>query len=255
MKALGIIPARFASTRFPGKPLADIDGKSMIRRVYEQCVQCTDLSRVIVATDSKEIFSHVRKFGGEVMMTGEQHRSGTERCAEVVEKLRRSGVTLRPDAVINIQGDEPFIDPRQISQVAMTFRESRTAVGTLAKRITTLRELKDPNVVKVVFATDGTALYFSRSPIPFLRGHTQKEWLKHGTFYKHVGIYGYRPEILRELVRLPVSHLETAESLEQLRWMDAGFPITVAETEYETTAVDTPADLLKITNRKAPGRR
>jgi 3-deoxy-manno-octulosonate cytidylyltransferase (CMP-KDO synthetase) len=255
MKALGIIPARYASTRFPGKPLAMIDGRSMIRRVYEQCVQCPDLSRVIVATDSREILHHVKNFGGETVLTSANHRSGTERCAEVLEKLGRGKGAVKPEAIINIQGDEPFIDPRQISQVVIAFRDPNTAIATLAKRITSPKEIRDPNVVKVVFSGNGAALYFSRSPIPFLRNHPVKEWLRQGIFYKHVGIYGYRPEVLGKLVTLPVSSLESAESLEQLRWLEAGFSITVRETEYETVAVDTPSDLLKITNIKSRKQR
>jgi 3-deoxy-manno-octulosonate cytidylyltransferase (CMP-KDO synthetase) len=237
MKALGIIPARYASTRFPGKPLAMIDGLSMVRRVYEQCMKCPDLARVIVATDSREIFQHVKEFGGEVMMTSGKHRSGTERCAEVLGMVRRGKGAVKPEAVINIQGDEPYINPRQISQVAGAFRDIHTDIATLAKKITVAKEITDPNVVKVVFAGDGQALYFRK-----------------GSFYKHVGIYGYRPEVLSKLVTLSESPLEIAESLEQLRWLEAGFTIIVRETEYETVAIDTPSDLLKITNIK-PGKR
>jgi len=255
MKALGIIPARYASTRFPGKPLAMIGGLSMIRRVYEQCMKCPDLARVIVATDSREIFRHVKDFGGEVMMTSGKHRSGTERCAEVLAKVRKGRGAVKPDAVINIQGDEPFIDPGQISQVALAFGDRHTDIATLAKRITAAREITDPNVVKVVFAAGGPALYFSRSPVPFLRNHPPADWLKKGVFYKHVGIYGYRPEILGKIVTLPESPLETAESLEQLRWLEAGFRIIIRETEYDTIAIDTPSDLLKITNIKPRKRR
>lgn len=254
MKALGIIPARYASTRFPGKPLAMIDGLSMVRRVYEQCMKCPDLARVVVATDSREIFQHVKEFGGEVMMTSGKHRSGTERCAEVLGMVRRGKGAVKPEAVINIQGDEPYIDPRQISQVAGAFRDLHTDIATLAKKITVAKEITDPNVVKVVFAGDGHALYFSRSPVPFLRNYPAKNWLRKGAFYKHVGIYGYRPEVLSKLVTLRESPLETAESLEQLRWLEAGFTIIVRETEYETVAIDTPSDLLKITNIK-PGKR
>lgn len=254
MKALGIIPARYASSRFPGKPLAIINGLSMIRRVYEQCTKCPDLDRVIVATDSREIFLHIKDFGGQVMMTSAKHGSGTERCAEVLRKVKRGKGAVKPDAVINIQGDEPFIDPGQISQLADAFRNRRTEIATLAKRITDIREITDPNVVKVVFAANGNALYFSRSPVPFIRNHPVKIWLKEGIFYKHVGIYGYRPEVLGKIVSLPGSPLETAESLEQLRWLEAGYSIAVRETDYDTVAIDTPADLLKITNIK-PGKR
>ncbi len=254
MNALGIIPARYASTRFPGKPLAEIDGRSMIRRVYEQCLQCPDLSRVIVATDHPEILSHVLEFGGEAKMTSDRHRSGTERCAEVVEILRREGTMVPREAVINIQGDEPFIDPGQISEVAAAFGDPSTLIATLAGKITDPADITDPNVVKVVFTAEGRALYFSRSPVPFMRNVPAEEWIERGTFYRHVGIYGYLPEVLDRLVTLPASPLETAESLEQLRWLEAGFPVTVRETGFESIAVDTPSDLLKITNRNPRNR-
>jgi 3-deoxy-manno-octulosonate cytidylyltransferase (CMP-KDO synthetase) len=250
MKILGIIPARYASTRFPGKPLALIDGKSMIRRVYEQCQECRDLSRIIVATDSKAIMTHVAGFGGEVVMTSDKHQSGTDRCAEVMEKIRTARTYIKPDAVINVQGDEPFIEPAQISEVVRAFKDESVMVATLAKKITTLEDLLDPNVVKVAFARDHRALYFSRSPIPYLRNHPREEWLANGTFFRHVGIYGYRPDVLDQLVKLPASALEESESLEQLRWLDAGCEITVGETDFETFAIDSPADLLKITNTK-----
>jgi 3-deoxy-manno-octulosonate cytidylyltransferase (CMP-KDO synthetase) len=250
MKILGIIPARYASTRFPGKPLALIDGKSMIRRVYEQCQECRDLSRIIVATDSQAIMTHVAGFGGEVVMTSDKHHSGTERCAEVMEKIRIGRGYVKPDAVINIQGDEPFIEPAQISEVVSAFSDSSVMVATLAKKITSTEDVLDPNVVKVAFSGDHRALYFSRSPIPFFRNYPPTKWLEHGTIYRHVGIYGYRPDVLDQLVKLPVSILEKAESLEQLRWLEAGCAITVKETDFETIAIDTPADLLKITNTK-----
>ncbi len=255
MRVLAIIPARYASTRFPGKPLAIIDGKSMIRRVYEQCQECRDLSRIIVATDSKAISTHVAGFGGQVIMTSEHHRSGTERCAEVLEKLRRTKDFVPPDVVVNVQGDEPFIEPQQITEVIRIFREPGVMISTLAKKIRSAKDITNPNVVKVVFGSDHRAMYFSRSPIPYVRNHSPEAWPEHADFFKHVGIYGYRPEILENLVTLPVSPMEKAESLEQLRWLDAGFSITVAETEYETIAIDTPADLLKITNTKRGNRR
>jgi len=246
MKILGVIPVRFASSRFPGKPLVMINGRTMIRRVYEQAVQCSKLVKVIVATDNKAIYDHVRVFGGNVLMTGEFHNSGTERCVEVVDKLYLEGENY--DYVINIQGDEPYIEPEQISQVAECFSDPHTQLATLVKKITSPVELSDPNVVKVVVDKDGYALLFSRSVIPFIRGKEQHEWLSSATFYKHVGIYGYETSVLKKIVTLPVSALEQAESLEQLRWLYHGYRIKTQMTEYESIAIDSPADLLKITN-------
>lgn len=247
MKILGIIPARYASTRFPGKPLVVINGKSMIQRVYEQAILCDRLLKVVVATDSKAILNHVKLFGGNVMMTSELHRSGTERCLEVVEILNQSGDDY--DLVINIQGDEPFIEPGQIGQVADCFTDRRIVLSTLIKKITSPEELANPNVVKVAVDLTGSALFFSRSAIPFIRGRDQKDWISAATCYKHIGIYGYRTSILKQLVALPVTPLETAESLEQLRWLEHGYRIQTKITEFESVSIDTPADLLKITNR------
>lgn len=246
MKILGVIPARYASSRFPGKPLVVINGKTMIRRVYEQAVQCTLLTKVVVATDNETIFNHVRLFDGNVLMTGGNHASGTERCAEVLDKLFREGEEY--DYLINIQGDEPFIDPAQISQVAACFSNPGTLLATLIKKISDQEELSNPNVVKVVVDKQGRALLFSRAAIPFFRGKEPKEWLSAATYYKHIGIYGYCSSVLKKIVELPVSVLEQTESLEQLRWLDNGFRIQTQITEYEGVAIDTPADLLKITN-------
>ena len=244
MKIIGIIPARYASSRFPGKPLADIFGKSMIRRVYEQASKSSKLSRVVVATDDQRIFDHVAGFGGEVVMTSSHHQSGTSRCQEVVKKISQQS----PDVVINIQGDEPFIDPRQIDLLADLFSDKNIEIATLIKKIQTSDELFNPNVVKAVKGKEGRAVYFSRSPIPFLRGADQTEWLQKGTFYKHIGIYAYRAEILNEIVKLSASPLEIAESLEQLRWIENGLAIYTSETDFEGFAVDTPEDLAKIIN-------
>jgi len=246
MKILGIIPSRYASTRFPGKPLAVIDGKTMIRRVYEQAVRCRDLARVIVATDHDTIFKHVAGFGGNVMMTGSGHRSGTERCAEVLEKLQRQGESY--DAVINIQGDEPFIDPAQISEVAALLALTQTPLATLVRKISAPEELSNPDVVKVVTDHEGFALLFSRAAIPYVRGKDQAEWIGGATFYRHVGIYGYSSTALAEIVGLPAAEIEQAESLEQLRWLYHGYRIRTRVTEYDSMAVDSPADLLKFTN-------
>jgi 3-deoxy-manno-octulosonate cytidylyltransferase (CMP-KDO synthetase) len=238
VKTLGIIPARFASTRFPGKPLADILGKPMIQRVYEQCKKCKSLNHVVVATDDKRIVAAVKKFGGDVILTSSKHQSGTDRCAEVAKKIGKSF-----DCIINIQGDEPLIQPQQITTLIKLFLKKTVRIGTLVKKISSLSQLQNPSVAKVVMNKNNEALYFSRSPIPFVRNHELSQWLKYVTFYKHIGIYGYRPEVLKEIVRLPVSKLEKAEQLEQLRWLENGYTISVAETKYESESVDTPGDI------------
>jgi len=244
MKIAGIIPARYASTRFPGKPLVDIQGKSMIKRVYEQCLKCPQLDAVVVATDDKRIYIEVNSFGGHAMMTSTSHQSGTDRCGEVIEKMEKQGETF--DAVVNIQGDEPFIDPGQISKVALQLIDDKVQIATLIKKIDNDDEIFSPNVVKVVLANNGRALYFSRSTIPYLRGHEQKDWLGQQTFYKHVGIYGYQTEILKKVITLSRGNLELAESLEQLRWLENGFSVFAEETDFESIAIDTPEDLSKI---------
>lgn len=248
MKILGIIPARYSSSRFPGKPLVMIGGKSMVQRVYEQSLKCPELSSVLVATDDRTIADHLDSVGAAWIMTSVHHRSGTERCLEAFEKMNRgSGDAF--DVVINIQGDEPFVDPGQISELAGAFSNEEVTLATLVKKIENVEDLSDPNVVKVVTDRHSRAIYFSRQAIPYFRGRGADEWLRERDYYRHVGIYGYRPGVLREIVSLPVSSLETAESLEQLRWIDNGFSIHVRETEFESIAIDTPADLLKITNR------
>jgi 3-deoxy-manno-octulosonate cytidylyltransferase (CMP-KDO synthetase) len=243
MKVLGVIPARYASSRFPGKPLAVIQGKSMIRRVFEQASLCSGLDEVIVATEDARIETHVLSFGGKVMMTSPDHGSGTERCAEVAKKTGRDF-----DVVINIQGDEPFIDPCQISQVAGCFDDPGVQIATLVRKIVRFEDIDDPNVVKVLFDKNQKAICFSRSPIPHDRGKPHSSWINDFDYFKHIGIYGYRGSVLRELVGLPPCRLEKAESLEQLRWIWHGYSIHVRETECESIAIDTPADLLKITN-------
>jgi 3-deoxy-manno-octulosonate cytidylyltransferase (CMP-KDO synthetase) len=239
---LGIIPARFASTRFPGKPLAHIAGKTMIERVYRQAKKSTLLSDVIVATDNTAIEDEVNRFGGKVCMTSSHHPSGTDRCAEVLETLE-----ISCDAVINIQGDEPFIDPRQIDLLCTCFDDDRTELATLIKQIETQETLFNPNSPKVIVDGDNFAIYFSRHPIPYLRSVDEKHWVYKHKFYQHIGIYGYRPDILRKLTTLQPSSLEKAESLEQLRWLENGFRIKTAVTPYETIAIDTPEDLERIT--------
>jgi len=248
MKVLGIIPARFASTRFPGKPLVVIEGKSMIQRVFEQALSCKAISEIIVATDDESIRKHVERFGGKSVMTGKYHRSGTERCIEVYNKILAQGEHY--DAVLNIQGDEPFIHPEQIYELISCFEDKEVMIASLKKRIISTEELINPNVVKVVSRINGDALYFSRTAIPSVRGMDVSEWLGHTSFFKHTGIYGYRPEALSGIAGLPPSKLEMSESLEQLRWLENGFRIRMKETSFDSIAIDTPADLLKLTNSK-----
>lgn len=250
MNSLGIIPARYESTRFPGKPLIMIEGRSMIRRVFEQASLCRELSRVVVATDHRGIFDHVLEFGGEAVLTVSTHKSGTERCAEALEIIMAAGSEAF-DVVVNIQGDEPFISPGQISEVIHALGDPGTSIASLVRRIRTAADIVDPNVVKVVFDTRHHVLYFSRSAIPFERQRPDHPSAGITPVFEHVGIYGFRAAILPELVRLPESSLERAESLEQLRWLQNGYHIVVAETDYESISIDSPADLLKITNRKA----
>jgi 3-deoxy-manno-octulosonate cytidylyltransferase (CMP-KDO synthetase) len=238
---VGIIPARFGSTRFPGKPLADIRGKSMIERVYAQAKKSKSLSEVIVATDHESIEKKVKNFGGKVCLTSPDHPSGTDRCAEVLNRMK-----LDCDAVINIQGDEPFIDPRQIDLLSSCFDDNRTDLATLIKQILSREVLFNPNSPKVIVDHEQFAIYFSRHPIPFIRGFEEQGWINRHTFFQHIGIYGYRPHILRKITQLPLSPLEKAESLEQLRWLENGFKIKTAITTFETIAIDTPADLEKI---------
>lgn len=244
MKILGIIPSRYTSTRFPGKPLAKINGKSMVQRVYEQASKAKSLAKVIVATDDQRIFDHVKSWGGEVRMTSSSHASGTDRCNEVLEQEKQEF-----DIIVNIQGDEPFIDPSQIENVTESFVNKETQISSLAKKITSLEELFNSNSVKVVIGENNQALYFSRAAIPFLRGVKEKDYLSHEDFYKHIGIYAYRTHILKEICNLPQAKLEKAESLEQLRWLSAGFQISMGITTLEGLSVDTPEDLLRLTNK------
>lgn len=241
MNILGIIPARFASTRFPGKPLVDIGGKTMIRRVYEQASKSALLKQVVVATDDARIESEVKSFGGQVVMTASTHRSGTDRCAETVTKVPGSW-----DVVINIQGDEPFIHPEQIDLLCRLFNDPATQIGTLVKKAQRPDEVFNANTIKVTLDKDGYGLYFSRSPIPFLRNFPQEQWLDQHLFYKHIGIYGYRTAVLEQLTQLAEGTLEKAESLEQLRWLENGYRIRTAFTTLEAVSVDSPEDLLKL---------
>lgn len=238
-KILGIIPARYASTRFPAKPLAKIGDKSMIEWVYTQASRSSKISKVVVATDDQRIFDHVLSFGATVCMTSAEHVSGTDRCFEALSKQKE-----KYDYVINIQGDEPFISPKQIDLVAAML-DGETQLATLAKKITDPETLFNPNVVKLVKSGDDEALYFSRSTIPHIRNTRETDWLSKHSFFKHIGMYAYRSDILAKITKLGVSSLEKAESLEQLRWLENGYKIKVAETEEETIGVDTPEDLEK----------
>ncbi|MFC3197751.1 3-deoxy-manno-octulosonate cytidylyltransferase [Parapedobacter deserti] len=240
MKTIGIIPARYASSRFPGKPLADIFGKSMIQRVYEQASKSRSLNQVVVATDDKRIFDHVSAFGGNVMITAGTHESGTDRCAEVLTVYTDFNVA------VNIQGDEPYIEPTQIDLLVSCFENKDVQIATLIKRITKADELFNTSMPKVVVDRVGRAIYFSRQTIPFQRNAPSQDWLHLHPYYKHIGIYGYRTDILARLTKLPVSSLEKAEALEQLRWIENGYAIQTAETAHETMAVDTPEDLKRI---------
>ena len=237
-----IIPARYSSTRFPGKPLVDIGGKTMIQRVYEQASKV--LADVYVATDDQRIFDTVLAFGGKAIMTSDQHKSGTDRCYEAFTKLEEWF-----DVVINVQGDEPFIQPEQIIELQKCFDEPETQIATLAKKITEkdgIQFLNNPNNPKLVINSRNEAMYFSRSVIPYIRGSETKDWISRHDYLKHVGIYAYRADILHELTVLKQSPLEISESLEQLRWLENGYRIMVGFTDVETVGIDTPEDLEKV---------
>ena len=244
MKSIGIIPSRYASTRFPGKPLTNIKGKTMIQRVYEQATKSQKLSKVIVATDDKRIYDHVISFGGKVLMTDIDHTNGTSRCNQIISLLESSGEYF--DTVVNIQGDEPYIDPIQIDSIVSLFDSKKVQIGTLAKRIVSNDELFNPNVVKVVLNNQKLAMYFSRHPIPMLRGFDNTNWLSNFTFLKHIGIYGFKTDILKNIATMPIGELEDAEKLEQLKWLENGISISVDITDIESIAIDTAEDLLKL---------
>ena len=237
----GIIPARYASKRFPGKPLVDIHGKSMLQRVYEQC-QKSNLDRIVVATDDERIVAHVKDFEGEVILTASTHKSGTDRIAEAADKLNLQNNGI----VVNIQGDEPFIHPKDINLLAACFENKTTQIATLVKKINAIETLENPNNPKVVLNANKEALYFSRAAIPHLKDLKKEDWLNHHTFYKHIGIYGFRIAVLKEIIQLPSSLLEQKEGLEQLRWLENGYRIQTVETNSESIAVDCPEDLIRI---------
>lgn len=241
MKYIGIIPARYASTRFPGKPLAILGGKTVIQRVYEQVLGCLD--EAYVATDDVRIEEAVKAFGGKVVMTSNMHKSGTDRCFEAYTKVGEGY-----DVVVNIQGDEPFIQPSQLESIKECFKDESTQIATLVKPFDandSFEMLENVNSPKVVVSKNWNALYFSRSVIPFMRNSDKSEWLKNHTYYKHIGLYAYRAEVLKEITALPQSSLEIAESLEQLRWLENGYTIKVGVTNLETIGIDTPEDLIK----------
>ncbi len=241
MRILAIIPARYASTRFPAKPLALLGGKPIVQRVYEQVAKVVE--KVVVATDDERIYDTVISFGGEVVMTSPNHKSGTDRCAEAYEKLG-----YEADIIINVQGDEPFVAPEQIEALIGCFDDKSVDIATLVKPFSAecgIEALENPNSPKVVINERGEAIYFSRSVVPYLRGVERSEWLKHHTFYKHIGIYAFRAKTLGEVTALAQTALEKAESLEQLRWLESGYKIKVGVTDIETIGIDTPEDLIK----------
>ncbi|MFH2141533.1 MAG: 3-deoxy-manno-octulosonate cytidylyltransferase [Bacteroidota bacterium] len=242
MKFIGIIPARYASTRLPGKPLIDILGKPMIQWVYERSVQALDT--VFVATDNKRILNVVHGFGGNAVMTSKKHKSGTDRCSEAVEIISEM-LSEKFDIIINIQGDEPFVFPEQINAIKKCFKSSKTQIATLVKPINNSHDIFDSSKPKVVINKNKEAIYFSRSPIPYIREADKKEWIKYN-FYKHIGLYAYRYDILKKITALKPGFLEKCESLEQLRWIENGYKIKVDFTEYESISIDTKKDLQKL---------
>ena len=246
MKILGIIPARYNSTRFPGKPLVKIGDKTMIEHVWNGVYGTNIVDRVVVATEDKRIMDAVAAFGGEAIMTGKHHKSGTDRCGEAIQKLGED--VNKYDVIINIQGDEPKVAAEHLKLVVTAFDDPACQIATLKKKIKTLAELNSTDVVKVVCDQNGKALYFSRQAIPYIRGIAKEMWLRTRriSYYKHIGIYAFRREVLQQLVQLPQTPLEKCESLEQLRWMENGYRINVLETTKESVAIDMPEDLLKL---------
>lgn len=246
MTTLAIIPARYASTRFPGKPLADIMGKPMIQHVYQRVA---DILPVVVATDDERIYNVVKNFGGSVVMTKNKHESGTDRCAEALQIFEKQKDT-KFDVVINVQGDEPFIHKQQIKQLVNLFENKQTKIATLVKPISNKQDLLNTNKVKVVLNNNKQAMYFSRLPIPYLRSVDEKDMINKHIFFQHVGMYGYQKDTLLNITKLPKSSLENAEMLEQLRWLQNGYTIDTDETNIESKGIDTPEDLIQIINSK-----
>jgi 3-deoxy-manno-octulosonate cytidylyltransferase (CMP-KDO synthetase) len=241
MSILGIIPARYGSTRLPGKPLIKVHGKTIIERVYNRVEKSKHLNEVVVATDDVRIFNHVHKFGGRALMTRSDHQSGTTRCAEVMESLSSF------DLVVNIQGDEPLINPLQIDQLCdLMVRNSTIGIGTLVREIEVTSDLTNPAVAKVVCGAHGKVLYFSRSPVPFIRDVPPDKWLSHHKFLRHIGMYAYRRDTLKRIGVLPQSALEKSEKLEQLNWLHHGYAVHAVETEFDSLGLDTPEDLMLL---------
>ena len=236
MKFIGIIPARYASTRFPGKPLALLGGKPVIQHVYEKVAAV--LEAAYVATDDERIYDAVKSFGGQVVMTRTDHKSGTDRIEEAIEKIGGEW-----DVVVNVQGDEPFVAKSQLDTICHCFDDPTTQIATLGKPFESMEAVQNPNSPKIVVDNMGFAMYFSRSVIPYVRGKEESSWLTHYPFLKHLGIYAYRKDVLRQVTQLPQSSLEIAEGLEQLRWLQNGFKIKVGTTDVETVGIDTPQDL------------
>ena len=236
MKFIGIIPARYASTRFPGKPLALLGGKPVIQHVYEKVAAV--LEAAYVATDDERIYDVVKSFGGQVVMTRTDHKSGTDRIEEAIEKIGGEW-----DVVVNVKGDEPFVAKSQLDTICDCFDDPTTQIATLGKPFESMEAVQNPNSPKIVVDNMGFAMYFSRSVIPYVRGKEKSSWLPHYPFLKHLGIYAYRKDVLRQVTQLPQSSLEIAESLEQLRWLQNGFKIKVGTTDVETVGIDTPQDL------------
>lgn len=241
MKFIAIIPARYASTRFPGKPLAVLGGKTVIQRVYEQVSAV--IGETYVATDDERIYQEVVRFGGKVVMTSSEHRSGTDRIQEAVTKIGTDA-----DVVINVQGDEPLIQRSQLETICEQFDDATTQIATLGKPFGSsaedvMKAIENPNSAKIVVDNKGFAMYFSRSIIPYVRGKEKLSWPESYPFLKHIGLYAYRREVLAEVTQLPPSSLELAESLEQLRWLQNGYRIRVGMTDVETVGIDTPEDL------------
>lgn len=242
MKALAIIPARYGSSRFPGKPLVNIEGKTMIQRVFEKASAAYEVDKVIVATDDQRIYDHVQAFGGTVMMTASTHRSGTDRCGEVATLISEYEI------IVNIQGDEPFIPSEMIDELVVFFRTNPDRkIATLVKMIEESTHLFSPHTVKTVMDQHGNALYFSRQPIPYQRGVLEIDWFENHDYYKHIGMYAFNRNTLLELVKLPISKLEQAEHLEQLRWLENGYTVAVGVTQHESIGIDTPEDLSRLT--------
>ncbi|MFA7116142.1 MAG: 3-deoxy-manno-octulosonate cytidylyltransferase [Bacteroidales bacterium] len=246
MKILAIIPSRYASTRFPAKPLINIKGKTMIQRVYLQAKKATNYC--CVATDNIEIYNNVKKIGGEAIMTSTEHNSGTDRCMEAYTKYCKLHSNVIFDVVINVQGDEPLINPEQLNILASAFKDGKVQIASMTKLIDTNEELFDNSIPKVLVDNDSNALIFSRECLPYIRNVEKNEWLGKFPYRKHIGIYAYRPEMLKKICELKSSSLEKVENLEQLRWLENGLKIKMIDTKFETISIDSPQDLKTLIN-------